>query len=477
MNSSSRSYDLLWLSLALAPLISLSFLFSIHAYDYWWYLRLGRDILLQGTIPVTDTISWTQAGKPVIYQPWLAGLLFWWIYNLGGSTLTYLLRGVVLAITFGVLWRLACNASNPRLATVLVLIMGVSSASNWQMRPQLFAYPCFALCLYSLYLWQDGKDKALWLLPVSVVFWSNLHGSFALALILAGTVLLFGKGNRKSLLIAMGWMVAATLITPRGFENWRFLNFMLHSPSDQLFSLEWFPPQNSGWQLNIFFAWMLIIAPLASLSTQKPSLMEWILFLGFGWLAFSGVRYVIWCLFLLAVISAAPLAGFFPRQSTTPSRNLSPYFNIGLASIFMLLTLLYVPGIRERWWADAPPVYAPESNPFPAVEWLQAHPELPGPLWNDFAYGSYLAFALPSRPTWLDTRFFVFPPEQMQNYQTISHGAEGWDDLLLRDKVNLLFLSIGGQSHLVELLTSSSDWCEQYRDPYTVIFTRCEPIQ
>jgi hypothetical protein len=473
---SSRSYDLLWLSLAVIPLVALSFLFSIHAMDYWWYLRIGQETLVQGAVPTTDTISWTQVGKPVIYQPWLAGVIFWLAHDLGGATATYLLRGVLLAGTFAVLWILVRRASGPRLATILVLLTGLSSTNNWQVRPQLFAYPLFALCLYSLYQWHQGKDKTLWILPVAMLLWSNLHGSFALALILAGTALLFGHGNRKSLLIVMGMMAIATLINPRGFGNWQFLNFMLRSPSDQLFSIEWFPPQNAGWQLNIFFAWMLCIAPIAALSNRTPSVMEWVLFLGFGWLAFSGIRYVIWCLFLLAVITAAPLADLTRGKLDASVKTSSPLLNISIAVLFTFLALLYLPGIREAWWSEAPEAYAPESNPFTAVEWLEGHPELPGPMWNDFAYGSYLAFALPSRPTSLDSRFFIFPPQQMQDYQTISHASTGWDTLLQQYKVNLLFLSVGGQAQLIENFNASDDWCEQYKDRYTIIFSRCEPI-
>jgi hypothetical protein len=355
--------------------------------------------------------------------------------------------------------------------------MGLSSTNNWQMRPQLFAYPLFALCLYSLYQWHQGKDNTLWILPVAMLLWSNLHGSFALGLILAGTALVFGNGNRKSLLVVMGWMAIATLVNPRGFGNWQFLNFMLRSPSDQLFSVEWFPPQNSGWQLNIFFAWMLAIAPIAAVSNRKLSIMEWILFLGFGWLAFSGIRYVIWCLFLLAVISAAPLAGLTRGKLDSSVKTGSPLVNTSIAVLFMLLSLMYLPGIREAWWSEAPQPYALESNPIAAVDWLKGHPELPGPMWNDFAFGSYLSFALPSRATWLDARFFVFPPEQMKDYQTVSHATDGWDAFLQRDGVNLLLLSASSHSELIASAASSHEWCEQYRDPYAVIFSRCEPIQ
>jgi len=472
-HTSSRSYDFLWLSLTLLPLITLSFLFAIHSADYWWVLRVGQDTLLNGAVPTTETISWSQAGRPIVYQPWLAGVIFWLIYEMGGASLTYILRSLLIGLSYGMIWFMARQASGPRLAMVLILILGFASSNNWQMRTQLFAYPLFALCLYSLHNWQSGNTKTLWILPVVTILWSNLHGSFILSLILAGSAFVFGNGNRKSLLIALAFMLVGTLLNPRGFNTWRYLDFMLTSPSDQLYSVEWFPPTNQGWQMNIFFAWTLIFAPLIALSSRKLSVLEWLWFLGFGWLAFSGIRYVIWFLFILTVLTAGPLADLTRGKLDAPAKTSSPVLNFALACLFILLSLFYLPGIREKWWAEAPPVYAPDSTPRAAVEWLDAHPELPGPLWNDYAFGSYLAFALPSRPTWLDSRFFVYPPEQMEEYQQISHGSPEWELLLRREGVNLLLLSTASQTKLIENVKSSHQWCEQYGDKYAVIFSRC----
>jgi hypothetical protein len=44
-----------------------------------------------------------------------------------------------------------------------------------------------------------------------------MHGSFILPLVLAGSALVFGKGRRKSMLIAFGVMLIATLLSPHGF--------------------------------------------------------------------------------------------------------------------------------------------------------------------------------------------------------------------------------------------------------------------
>ena len=57
------------------------------------------------------------------------------------------------------------------------------------MRPQLLALPLFALFLAATTIWQQRR----WVfvaLPLGMVVWTNLHGSFPLGLALVGSALL-----------------------------------------------------------------------------------------------------------------------------------------------------------------------------------------------------------------------------------------------------------------------------------------------
>lgn len=471
-----RSFDLVWLGLTVLVLVSLSFLFPIQPQDYWWCLRVGRDTLTSGAVPVTETLSWSQAGQPILYEPWLACVTFERVHVWGGAAGTFLLRGALIGLTYGLLWALARRPLGAPAATVLVLTAGLATSNNWEMRAQLFAYPLFVLCLSILFHWQSGKNRSLWLLPLIVVLWANLHGSFVLSIVLTGAALVFGRGDRKALLLALVFMLAGTLVTPHGLAQWDHLRFMLTVPSNQEFSLEWRPPANEGWQMNLFFAWILLSAPLAAFSSRKLSPLEWVWFLGFGWLAFSGIRYVIWFVLILTPLTASLLTGLLPKKEARPVKDGLPAVNIALAVLFASLSLLYLPGVRETWWTQAPPAYASDLTPAEAVEWLDRRPDLPGPLWNDYAFGSYLAYALPSRPVWVDSRFFPFSGGQMDEYLQMSRGGPLWESVLDREGVNLLLLSTKNQPRLIELVDRSSAWCEQYRDETAVVFSRCEPM-
>src|SRR5512132_2412925 len=137
---SSRSYDLLWLSLALLFLLPVAFSLSITPHDYWFYVRVGKDILQTGTVPTVDTFSYTYPGRPIFYQPWLSAVVFWLAHSLGGATLTFLIRGICIALAYALIWVLMREiGTGTKIATLLTILLGFSSSMNWSMRPQMFA--------------------------------------------------------------------------------------------------------------------------------------------------------------------------------------------------------------------------------------------------------------------------------------------------------------------------------------------------
>lgn len=473
MKNPSRSYDLLWLSIALLPLIGLSFMLTVPAQDYWWYLRLGRDILEQGAIPLVDTMSHSRAGEPIFYQQWLSGIIFYLAYQTGNAPLTFLLRAVLIGLTYGSIWSLMRSHVGARTATLLLIILGLATSNNWMIRPQLFAYPLFLFCLFAIFEWRKGNARLLFLLPLSVLLWVNIHGSFVLPFLLAGTALILGNGNRKLMFYTILAMLIASLLNPHGLGVWHYLIFILNNPSDYLFSVEWHPPTNVGWQMNIFFAWMLIFPALAAFSKQKLSWLEWFLFLGFGWLAFSGIRYVIWFMFVLAIFTAKFIGEWTNTYLDKPIEKINPRINTAIAIMLLLTSLVFMPGVRDSWWKGAPELYELSTTPIDAVEFLKNRTDLPGPMWNDYAFGSYLEFALPSRPTWMDTRMYSFSQEQWEEYVRVTN-ADGWQEMFDREGINLLVLSKAAQPNLIQAVTVFSFWCEEYSDEYAIIFSRCE---
>ena len=375
------------------------------------------------------------------------------------------------------------------LATLLTLLCAIVGANNWAVRPQLFVYPLFGISLLLLssnlannkhnstqeiQLKDNDQDtrfsNSIYLLIPIAIFWVNLHGSVIILFLLAIPYFLFYQRTKKFFLILI-LVFISILINPRGIMLW-IDTFQILQASGNQFSQEWKPPVNSGWQMNLFFLWLLALIPLATFSKHKLKLYDWVWLLGFGWMALSGTRYVIWFLAVLLIFTGWFIQGLLKSKSSEMRFGLIKV-NIGLFLIMILLPVSLLPGVRESWWDQSPTVLS-SNTPVNAVEWLKQNPGLPGPLFNDYLFGSYLIFGLPENPVWIDTRFHNYPKDHWEDYLSISNSEAGWSEKLLNARIGTLILDLTGQKKLIFELERSSIYCELYRDDIAVIFSTCK---
>jgi len=467
--------SLLYLGVILLIALSIAFLLPVTPQDYWWYLRVGKETLASGAIPVVDTFTWTVAGQPVFYHSWGAAVLFWLVYKAGGLTLTFLLRGLVVGVTYSLLWFTARRAGVGKLSASLALLAAVlASSNNWALRPQLLVYPLFAFSIWILYKWQAGDRKIIWWLPVIALVWGNLHASFIVLILLVGAAVVFGKGDRRILIFVLLACLAAIFINPRGAQSWTYVTQMLTSSANMQYSSEWGPPVNEGWQMNLFFAWLLLFPVLAATSGHKLSRLEWVWFIGFGLLALWGMRYCIWFILILALLTSQLLSGW-EKKWLPKSKPGNVTLNVLLPLIFVLISLAFLPGIREQWWQSSPQLT--KKTPVAAVEWLKGKDDLKGTLLAEMGFASYLEFALPERPVWIDTRVQLYPVSMWQDYLEITLASQDWETRLDGTGANLLLISPETQPKLAAALAETTDWCKVYADEAAQIYTRGECIR
>lgn len=484
--------NLPWLGILLLIILSIAFLLPVLPNDFWWYLRLGQDILLTGKVPLVDTYSSTVFGQTLTYPMWLSAILMNFFHQTGGLTLTVLIRGFLIASFYLFLWMICIRRGvSGWLATLLTLACALIGANNWAIRPQIFIYPLFGFALFLLdstiehgnspqiESQQNKKQifrsdvnfsmRYLWLLPVALL-WANLHGSVIILFFLVGPYFLFYQRSKKFLFILFITFLV-TFINPRGPLLWVDSLQIIQATGNQ-FSQEWKPPINIGWQMNLFFLWFLIFIPLVTFSNHKLKIHEWVWFLGFGWMALSGVRYVIWFLALILILSAWLIHGF-PSRKTNSLKFEIVSINIIFLLLFTLLPLTLLPGVREIWWQQSPDVVS-KNTPIAATEWLKQQTDLPGPIFNDYVYGSYLIYALSDRPVWIDSRFYPFPRELWEEYLSISNAEPGWSDKLSQNQIGTLILDNTSQDNLIMALNTTSQYCQVYKDDISSIFSLCQ---
>jgi hypothetical protein len=448
--------------------ISIAALIPLYPNDFWPYLRIGQEILKTGSLPTIEFMTFTQFGNPAVYLYWLPSLLFLKIYTLGGVTLVGIVSVLCISCFYSLLWLCLREFKvGPLTSWVVLLSVVLVGVNYWSTRPQIFTYPLFGFIILAILRWHKGDNRLLWIVPVLAVLWANLHGSFIVIFFLTLPALLFGEGNRKKMAIVIGLALLATLINPYGVGLWSNMLAMVNNTSIKLYSLEWRPPANQSWQENIFFATLLLIPVLTAFTRPKIQTVYWIWFLGFGWMALSSARYIAWFLPVEAILLALLLKPIFDPFIERSNRFPNAAINRVVGVILLIFPLCLLPGIRGLWWQQAPSVYK-ETTPIQATAWLKQNPQLPGELWSDYSYSTYLAYALPERKLFMTNRFEDFPPSQFLDDNHIANAYSDWETLLDKYGVNILMTGIKIEPGLIKAVSASADWKEVYADTQTL---------
>jgi hypothetical protein len=490
-----------WLAAALLLIALRPLLTPIPPNDFWWHLATGRIIATTGAIPSVDTFSYTRAGQPFYNQGWLAQLFMYWLYQLGGAQLILLVQSATIALAYGLLLRLAIRRSGHlRLSVGLLLLTTLPlSFTNWVVRPQSYVLPIFAAFLTILTEYRLGLSRRLWLLPLLMALWVNLHGTFVLGIALIGITfagealkslrrpttddrrpttglpIASAAGSRRSVvdLIIWGAITAlALLLNPRGFGVLSDVSNLLGSNSVTTLVTEWAPPTIRDLEGQIFFIFLIGCGAVLIYARRRPDLTDMLLFGAFLWLALGAERNVIWFAFVATPLLVAQASTLLPARGARKPFGGSPLLNGVLIGMLALLVVLALPWIKPA--LDLPPsvgALISQDTPVQAVEFLRVQPDRPKHLFHTEAYGSYLIWAAPEQPVFVDTRIELYPYEQWRDYINLGQ-ANNLAALIQKYDIDGLLLSTKSQGPLIDAIRADKSWVERYSDKQTVYFTR-----
>jgi len=456
-------------------ILSIVALLPLIPNDFFPFLRIGEEIIKTGHIPTTEFMTFTQFGNPAVYLYWLSSLFFLGVYKLGGVTLTAIILMLCIGGYYSLLWLCLRELKTGLLTSGLILILfALDGTLFFSMRPQVLTYPLFGLALLIIIRWQKGEDRHLWVLPLLALLWANIHGSFIVLFFILFSALIFGSGNRKRLALFTIISLLSTLLNYYGFGVWTNVFSMVNNQSIRLYIKEWKPPVNQGWQLNLFFSGFLLIPVLTAMAKPKIKNIYLIWYLGFGWMALTSIRHIIWFLPFEALFLSMLINPFFKKHVGNSSRFQNRTLNVAIGVCLLIFPLTLLPGIRNRWWQQSPPVFN-DMTPVEATIWLKENPQLPNNLWSDFTYITYLTYELPQRKMFMSNRIEDLSMDLIVDNYQIGQAIYNWQSLLEKYDINMVMPSIQQQPDLIKVLSSSPDWREIYRDQQAVIFLRNQP--
>jgi hypothetical protein len=470
-------------------------LVPVDANDFWWHLKAGQLVASEG-LPTTQRFAWTlPSDAAYTYATWLGEWLFYALYNLGGLQLTVFARNLLALLAFGVLGLEAQRRSGSwRLAALVVVLAGAMCSNNLSARTQNWSWLPFAVYVLVLSCYSAGawSARALLALPLLMAFWVNAHGAFVLGLGLIG-LFVVGETLRRlgNALYALPWprlralyaaaaaTLAATLLNPQGWAIFGYVRDLLtDAPSQQLIN-EWQPPTVRSFAGAVFFATLLLLVVAWAYSRHRPTMTDVLVVCAFTWLAWSGMRYVVWWALAALPILAQSLARLRAAKAPLqPARGGAASWLPALLLGGMLVALqpwfkphLGLPQPYQALFAPLPgaPGLFSHATPVEAVEYLRSNPG--GRLFNEMGYGSYLIWALPEQGVFIDPRVELYPLAQWHDYVAIS-AARDYNRLLEMYGADRILLSRALQPKLANALHNDPLWVREYRDRYAEVWRR-----
>lgn len=291
--------------------------------DTSWHLAAGQWILEHRQIPRVDPFSFTMAGQPWVAHEWLSEILLAGVHAAGGFAGIAALVTLAMTMLHLIIYRRAGPPLPPAVTFFtfigLVLVLGPYTVA----RPHVLVWPLMALWTSLLLDASDRKQAPPWWLPVLMILWVNLHGSFLLGLIIYGVIALPALLSRNA--STGGWILiglasaAAGLVNPSGLES--FLFPLTVSKMETLHLIqEWRPstPQSTPF----FFLVVLVVIGVTLWRRKEVAPERMLLLLLLLVMAMLHTRHQTWFAISAALILPPGFAGRtqdYSQWSGTPN--------------------------------------------------------------------------------------------------------------------------------------------------------------
>ena len=450
--------------------------------DTWWHLRSAEYTLNNGMI-YNDPFSHTFEGEQWINHSWGAQLIMYVVWNIGGNLGLALYTSILATGGMAFLYRISAGNTYSK---AFVMVLGAATAAVfWSARPQMLSFFLSTVILYLLYVYKrEGIDR-LWLIPVVMALWGNLHAGYSIGFIFIGAVIvgeilnnLFNRdgyhvvdwaGVRK--LIMMTFIaVAALVINPNGFDTLLVPFQTVSIGSLREFIQEWNSPNFQGRET---WGFILIVIGLIGLGWGSRLKFDWSSFLlvsGTLFMALLAGRNIA----VFAVV-AVPVITYLlddiltrrgwvlqPRQKITP---MMARVNLLLVVVTIVGALVYVLGIMLP---DSVREAQEDFLPVLAAEYLNEQ-DFDGEMFNSYNWGGYLMFAAPQYKVYVDGRTDLYT-EFVQDWLNTALGNDGWREALDEHDIKLVVVENG--SGLDTNLREEAGWQLEYEDELAVIHVR-----
>lgn len=473
--------------------------------DSCWHWQQGNWMLQHHAVLRTEVFSHTRAGRPLIDLSWLSDVVIAVAGNLFGWGGIVFLAAAVCATYVSMLHRqLLAEGNELLLATALVLLAAAVCEMHWLARPHLATHLLVVVFAWQL-RWFD-RDRIttrqlLILLPLLTALWANLHGEFVMAFVLIGIYLvgtmvscIWATADRRpalrhraTVLVALGAAcVLASMVNPYGWKLLARVVQEMSSPAVVGFPQENLPPNFHDPMMRPFLLFGLVCVLMMPICRPYLSATDALLLIAWFLLSLRMVRNAP----LFSLVSTPILAEHWNEylrslrptwvvrwyrktsavltslNQTAGARSLPA---LAVAAMIVVLAKPQLLGGRPLLRTELP------AGRFPvgAVEFLrQSADAVHGKMFNEYAWGGYLIWALPERKVFIHPNLNVYGVKLLEDYIEADKARPGWRDILKKYDIGWTILPPDDQ--LNRALALSADWRLVYTDAVATVYARCQ---
>jgi len=459
--------------------------------DTWFHLAFGKLAVESGNLPRTDVFSHTSHGNEWISSGWLSSILLYKLYTISesGQWMVYLSCAIVL-LTYGLafltLWR---GYHAPHLAALLLVIGAGFAAVRFSPRPDIFSQLGISLLLLVL-LWSEKLQAVpkravgvLWLLPLLLAAWANLHAGFVIAFLVLGLfgawhilrALRHGEKWRWWSLLPLAVACVAWVANPYGLRLLELPRKIQQIP-DVEWIQEWMPLFKKGflpgWQPMLLLGSFAALACVAAWRGRRALAgWQWGVLLLFTILALLQRRQA----GLASIAIPLVLAPALQATELTWSRVHSWITKATLAAGLVVTVFMYRGDLVANRGLFKVGLNC-SSLPCDATDYMLQNP-VPPNLYNAYGAGGYFLFHLgPQTRVYIDGRLDVYDHQVWQDYLAVEelrlpladfekkYGIQSWA-VHTKDSVN-------DPLHMASRLAADANYALVYFDDQMCIFIK-----
>ncbi|MCK9218677.1 MAG: hypothetical protein M0P47_01320 [Bacteroidales bacterium] len=474
------------------PLIAISLFIFVLSFrqlsdpDLGFHLKYGQWITTHHAFPTKDISTFSVSDHDYIDLHWLFQVILFNIYATTGYPGISLFI-CLLSLSLSLLLMLRNRYFKiPWPITGIALFIGfIIIEARIAPRPEMFSFLFLTILLFILDKYYRGHTKKLFLLPLIMLFWCNLHSLFILGLIV---IVCYGFSilhrDRKPDWILVFWMVLSFLVcfvNPYGIKGFLFpFDLISRFSSNNIYNqhIQEFTPffSQSRFYLRdyLFFGWVLTTFLFFILTWKNRKIHEIILLLAFSILAFTSIRNI-----PLFILVSFPIIS----RSISEWKDHFSFFGKttrqGVYILLILIPLVLIPRIVTN-------SYYFNNNSFNKFGWginkfhqpvnaaaflLDNH--LNGRILNSIGFGGWLSWALP-QPIFIDGRLEVM---EESIYREITQSwNNGLSELIGKYHPDLIVYNYLKYYPWTIQLKELPDWQLIYVDGNAAIFAKINQV-